>query len=323
MVITRRSMLQALPAAAALPVSAFAQPAWPTRPIRLVVPFTAAGTTDILARMLAERISATLGQPVIADNRPGAGGNIGAEVVAKAEPDGYTVIFGTIATGASGYALYRHLSFGPSDFTAVGLMAKVPNVIIARKNLPAKTLAEVIALAKEKPGALTYGSAGAGVSPQLAFELMRSQAGIEVIHVPFRGAAPMATEVLAGRIDLGADNLSSSIENIRTGGVLGIAVSGAQRSPALPDVPTVAETLPGFEATAWFGVQAPAKTPRPIVEKMSAAIDAAVKEPAMRAKIAEQGGEAVGGSPESFQRFIDREVDKWGKLIRDINLRLD
>ena len=298
--------------------------AWPTRPVRLVVPFPAGGTTDLLARIIAEPLGARLGQPVVVENRGGAGGNIGADVVAKST-DGHTLLMATIGTAAINYGLYRTtMPYKPDDLAAVSNVAVVPNVIIASPQLPAKTLQEVVALAKRRREGLTIGSSGNGSSLHLTGELLREAAGIDLIHVPFRGSGPMLTEVIAGRVDLAVDNLPSSLGHIQDGRLRALAVTTERRSPALPDVPTTREAgYPQVDAVAWFGVQVPARTPPRILERLAAEIQAVVKDPVVRAKIAEQGAEPVGDSPEQFQNFIRREIARWGEVIRRANVTVD
>jgi tripartite-type tricarboxylate transporter receptor subunit TctC len=298
--------------------------AYPNRTIRLVVPFTPAGTTDIAARILAERLTQRLGQQVVVENRAGAGGNVGSDMVAKAEPDGYTLLMCTISSGAINYSLYGpRMPYKPEDLAGAGLMLKVPNAIFVTNDLPVRTLRELVDYVKARPGQLNHGSSGVGTSLHLTGELLKASAGIEMTHVPFRGAGPMLQEVIAGRIQVTVDNLPSVIGHIRDGRLRALAVTTAARSPALPDVPTTAEAgFPRGEATAWFGVQAPARTPRPIIERLGAEIDAVTKEPETRAKIAELGGMPPGltpdggTSPETFEAFVRSEIAKWTEVVR-------
>lgn len=331
MTLHRRALLGA---AGLLPLAALplrAQPAWPARPVKFIVPFAPAGTTDIAARILAERLQTRLGQPFPIENRAGAGGNIGSEVVARADPDGYTILMQTVSSGAINYALYAgQIGYKPSDLANVGLLIKVPNVIFVNNNLPVKTLRELVALAKSKPGMLNHGSSGAGTSLHMAGELLKLEAGIQMTHVPFRGAGPMLAEVMAGRVEVGVDNLPSAIGHIRDGRLRALAVTTATRSAALPDVPTTAEEgLPGVEATGWFGVQAPARTPKPIVAKLGGEIDAIVKDPVTWTKLADLGGMKPdltpdgGTSPEAFERFVAAEVTKWAEVVRRSGAKVD
>jgi tripartite-type tricarboxylate transporter receptor subunit TctC len=324
---TRRTALAAaagLGLAAAPGRPARAQQGWPSRTIRLVVPFTPAGTTDIAARILAERLTQRLGQQVIVENRPGAGGNVGSEVVAKSDPDGYALLMGTVSSAAINHSLYGpRMPYRPEDLAGAGLMLRVPNLIFVTNALPVRTLAELVAHAKARPGQLNHGSSGAGTSLHLTGELLKTVAGIDMTHVPFRGSGPMLQEVIAGRIEVAVDNLPSVIGHVRDGRLRPLAVTARERSPALPDVPTTAEAgFPEVEATAWFGVQAPARTPRPIIERLGAEIDAVVKEPETARRIAELGGMKPGLTPDggttpaAFEAFIREEIAKWAEVVR-------
>jgi len=333
----RRALLGAtalLPLAPALrPGTARAADAtdWPNRPVRFIVPFTPAGTTDIAARILATRLQQRLGQPFPVENRAGAGGNIGSDLVAKADPDGYTILMQTVSSGAINYELYgKEMPYKPEDLAAVGLLIKVPNVIFVTPSLPVKTLGELVALAKQKPGQLNIGSSGAGTSLHMTGELLKLEAGIQMTHIPFRGAGPMLAEIMSGRVEVGVDNLPSAIGHIRDGRLRALAVTTNVRSPALPDVPTTAEAgYPGVEATGWFGVQAPAKTPKPIINKLGAEIDAIVNEPETWAKLADLGGMKPGltpdggTSPEAFETFVKAEVKKWAEVVRRSGAKVD
>ncbi|WP_043363754.1 tripartite tricarboxylate transporter substrate binding protein [Belnapia sp. F-4-1] len=324
MIVTRRAALAAGAGLLAAPAIARAQETWPARPVRLVVPFTPAGTTDIAARILAERLTQRLGQNVVVENRPGAGGNIGSDAVVHADPDGYTLLMCTVSSGAINYSLYgAKMPYKPDALAGAGLMLQVPNAIFVTNSLPVKTLKELVDYVKARPGRLNNGSSGIGTSLHLTGELLKSATGIQMQHVPFRGAGPMLQEVIAGRIEVAVDNLPSVIGHLREGRLRPLAVTTTQRSPALPDVPTTAEAgFPDVEATAWFGVQAPARTPRPIIDRLGREIDAAVKEPETRAKIADLGGMAPGltpdggTTPEAFERFIQAEIAKWTEVVR-------
>ena len=324
MIVTRRTALAAGAGLLAAPAIVGAQEAWPARPVRLVVPFTPAGTTDIAARILAERLTQRLGQNVIVENRPGAGGNIGSDAVVHADPDGYTLLMCTVSSGAINYSLYgAKMPYKPDALAGAGLMLQVPNAIFVTNALPVKTLRELVDYVKARPGQLNNGSSGIGTSLHLTGELLKSVAGIQMQHVPFRGAGPMLQEVIAGRIEVAVDNLPSVIGHLREGRLRPLAVTTKQRSSALPDVPTTAEAgFPDVEATAWFGVQAPARTPRPIIDRLGTTIDAIVKEPETRAKIADLGGMAPGLTPDggttpaAFERFIQAEIAKWTEVVR-------
>ena len=331
--LPRRALLGAAATLPFLPALARAQGAasWPARPVRFIVPFAPAGTTDIAARILAARLQQRLGQPFPIENRAGAGGNIGSDVVAKAEPDGYSILMQTVSSGAINYALYgQDIPYKPQDLANVGLLIRVPNVIFVTNALPVRTLQELVALAKKQPGKLNHGSSGAGTSLHMTGELLKLEAGIQMTHVPFRGAGPMLAEIMAGRIEVGVDNLPSAIGHIRDGRLRALAVTTATRSPALPDVPTTAEAgLPGVEATGWFGVQAPARTPKPIIEKLGAEINAVVAEPETWAKLADLGGlkpdliPGGGTSPEAYEKFVAAEVTKWAEVVRRSGAKVD
>jgi tripartite-type tricarboxylate transporter receptor subunit TctC len=337
MTITRRATLGAalsmpgllLPGAAR--AQAAAQGWAPTRPIRIVVGFPPAGTTDIAARLLSEPLGRRLGQSVVVENRPGAGGNIGNDVVAKAEPDGHTLLMQTISGGAINYALYgARMPVKPEDLAAVGLMLRVPNAIFVSTQVPARTLAELVALAKARPGVLNHGSSGAGTSLHMTGELLKLEAGIDMTHVPFRGAGPMLQEIIAGRVEVGVDNLPSVIGHLRDGRLRPLAVTTKERSPAMPEVPTTAEAgFPGVEATAWFGLQAPARTPAPILKRISDELNVIIRDPDMRSKLADLGGMPPnltpdgGTSPETFDAFVKAEITKWAEVVRRSGARVE
>lgn len=319
----RRGFLAVL---AAAPLPALAQPAcrtcregdWaPQRPVRLIVPFAAGGSTDVTARLVAEALGQRLGQPVVVENRPGAGGNIGAEAVARAAPDGHTLLFSTSSTHATNPALYRNLPFHPlRDFAPIGQVAFVPNLFVAHPDVPARNLAELVTLAKVRPGSLNYGSAGPGTSQHLAAALFTSRAGIEVQHVPYRGGAPAVTDLLGDKIQFMASPLVEVIEHVRANRLRALAVTTARRSPLLPETPTVAETLPGYEVALWNGLLAPAGTPADAVRRIAQETQAALRSPEMRERLAQQGSEPVGSGPEEFASFITAEIPKWAELVR-------
>ena len=315
-----RRILLAAPTLA-LPAAAQWQP---TRSIRLVVGFTPAGTTDIAARILAERLTQRLGQSGLVENRPGAGGNVGADVVAKSEPDGHTLLMQTISSGAINYSLYgARMPIRPEDLAAVGLLLRVPNAIFVNNAVPVTTLAELVALLRARPGQLNIGSSGIGTSLHMTGELLKLATGVQITHVPFRGSGPMLQEMIAGRIEVGVDNLPSVIGHLREGRLRPLAVTTAARSPALPNVPTCAEAgFPAIEATAWFGVQAPARTPAAVIERLGAEINAVVQDAVSWARLAELGGmkpdlQPDGGTnPAGFERFIQAEIVKWTEVVR-------
>ena len=331
----RRALLAAAGGSAAL-VSASGrlraqEVAWPTRPLRLLVPFPPAGTTDITGRIAAEMLGPRLGQPVVIENRAGATGNIGSEAVARAEADGYTLLLCTISTASINYALWgARMPVKPEDFAAVALLIRVPNVVFVPASSPFRTVAELVAAAKGKPGALNYGSSGSGGSPHMTMEMLKLRTGADIAHVPFRGAGPMLVETMAGRLDAGCDNMPSCIGHIRDRRLKALAVSSARRAPSLPDVPTMAEAgVPDFEATAWFGVQAPARTPASVVARLGTDLDAVTRDPAYRSRIAELGGDPPGLTPEggttpaAFDAFIRAEIAKWAEVVRMSGAKVD
>lgn len=330
MTITRRTALGA-GLAATMPLPALAQAPWPARTIRFLVPFPPAGTTDIAGRIAAELLSQRLGQQVIVENRAGATGNIGAEAIARSEPDGYNFLVCTISTAAINYSLWgARMPVKPEDLAAVGLLIRVPNVVFVPAASPVRDVAGLIAAAKARPGALNYGSAGSGGSPHMTMEMFKLRAGVDLTHVPFRGAGPMLVEAVAARLEAGCDNMPSCIGHIRDGRLRALAVSSAKRSAALPDVPTLAEAgIPDFEATAWFGIQAPARTPRPIVERVGAELDAITRDPAYLARIRELGGappdltEAGGTTPAAFETFIAAEIRRWAEVVKVSGAQVD
>lgn len=296
----------------------------PARSIRIVVGFTPAGTTDIAARILAERLTQRLGQSVVVENRPGAGGNVGADVVAKAEPDGHTLLMQTVSSGAINYPLYgARMPIRPEDLAPVGLLIRVPNAIFVANAVPATTLAELVALLRARPNQLNIGSSGIGTSLHMTGELLKLATGVQITHVPFRGSGPMLQEVISGRIEVAVDNLPSVIGHFRDNRLRPLAVTTATRSPALPEVPTTAEAgFPAIEATAWFGLQAPARTPAPVIERLGAEVNAAVQDPTTWARLADLGGmkpdlQPDGGTnPGAFGAFIQAEIAKWTEVVR-------
>lgn len=322
MTIRRRPLIAGL---VTLPAIGLAQePPFPSRPVRNIVNFPPGGTTDIAARIYAERLQARLGQPVPVENRGGATGNIGGEAVARATPDGYTVLSTAVSPAAINYALFgARMPYKPEDLAAVGLYLRVPNVIMVHPSQPMRSIQDLVEAAKAQPGRLNYGSAGSGGSPHMAMEMFLLRTGTRMTHVPFRGAGPMLIEAVSGRLEVSVDNIPSCIGHIRDGRLRALAVTGHVRSSVLPDVPTLAETVvPGFEATAWFGMQAPARTPRAAIDRLGAEIDAISKEPMVRSKLAELGAElpnltADGGtSPATFEAFIKSEIEKWAEVVR-------
>jgi tripartite-type tricarboxylate transporter receptor subunit TctC len=298
---------------------------YPTRPIRLVVPFPAGGTTDILAREVGQRLSVSFGQPVVIDNRPGAAGNIGSDLVAKSAPDGYTLLMCTVSTHAINPNLYAKLPYDHvKDFAPVILVAGVPNVLEVTPSLPVNTVSDLIKLAKEKPGQINFASSGSGTSIHLSGELFKTMAGVDMTHVPYKGSAPAITDLMGGQVQVMFDNLPSSLQQIKAGKLRAIAVTSAQRAPSLPNVPTIAESgLAGFEASSWFGVVAPAGTPQAIIARINADINQWLQSPDAKEKLLAQGAAAAGGTPEQFAAYIRTETEKWAKVVKASGAKVD
>jgi tripartite-type tricarboxylate transporter receptor subunit TctC len=323
----RRRILM-LAGAAALPGlarPARAQAAWPDRPLRVIVPFPPGGSNDIIARQLAEALREPLGQPVVVENRAGAGGNVGADAVAKAAPDGTTLLLTAPGPLAINEHLFRGMPFNPArDFAPVALVASVPIVLMVAPALPVRSVAELVALAKREPGRVAFGSSGNGSTNHLAGELFKAMAGVEIVHVPYRGAAPAMTDLVAGQIQMMFDNMPAALPQVREGRVRGLAVAGATRAAALPELPTVAESgLPGFEAEAWFGLVAPAATPPAARRRLEEAVARVLADPALRARFAGGGAEPGTGVGETFGTFIAAERAKWGRVVESSGARAD
>ncbi|HET9822526.1 MAG TPA: tripartite tricarboxylate transporter substrate binding protein [Burkholderiaceae bacterium] len=329
--IERRSLLLAT-LSLALPLAAAAQGAWPAKPVRIVVPFPPAGTTDILARALAPELQRVFGQPFVIENKPGAGGNNGSAEVAKAAPDGATFLMGTVGTHAINPALYPRMPYDHvKDFVPVTLVAGVPNVLVVNPALAQKyginTVADLVRVAKENPGKLNFASSGNGTSIHLSGELFKSMTGTFMVHIPYRGSGPALIDLMAGSVDLMFDNLPSSLPHIRSGKLKAIAVTSAARSSALPDVPTVEEAggpaLKGYEASSWFGLLAPAGTPKDIVDRVQAESAKALATPAMKERLQSQGAIPSGNTSAEFARFIADETAKWAKVVKASGAKVD
>ena len=321
----RRQFLHLAAGAAALPaVSRFAwAQAYPTRPVRIIVGFAAGGSSDIVARLIGQWLSERLGQQFIIENRPGAGSNIGTEAVVNAAPDGYTLLMIT-AANAINASLYDKLNFNLiRDLAPVASIMRVPNVMEVHPSFPAKTVPEFIAYAKANPGKINYASAGNGTSQHVSAELFRLLAGINMQHVPYRGAGPALTDLLGGQVDVMFDTLPASIEHIKTGRLRALAVTTANRSEAVPAVPTVKEFLPGYEASSPYGIGTPRNTPVEIAATLNREINAALADPKMKARLAEMGGIVEPGSPADFGKFIAEETEKWAKVICAANIKAE
>jgi tripartite-type tricarboxylate transporter receptor subunit TctC len=292
----------------------------------VVVPFPAGGTTDIFARHIGDRLARAFGQNFVIDNRGGAGGNIGSDAVSKAEPDGYTLLVGTVGTHAINSSLYARMPYDPlKDFAPVAFLAGVPNILeVNPKNVKAKTVQEFITEAKSTPKRLNFASSGNGTSIHLSGEMFKQMTGVDIVHVPYRGSGPAVSDLIAGQVDLMFDNLPSSIEHVRAGSLRGIAVTSAKRTSALPDVPTIAESgVPGFEASSWFAIFAPAKTPKEIVDKINAEVRRAVQDPELQKRFADIGGEIRTYSPDELREFVKSELEKWAKVVKESGAKIE
>ncbi len=323
--LRRRRFLRLAISAAALPaVSRFAfAETYPTHPVRIIVGFAAGSTTDTLARLIGQWLSQRLGQQFVIENRPGAGGNVGAEAVVRSTPDGYTLLMVPPAVAANA-ALYPHLSFDfIRDTEPVAGVVRVPNVVEVNPAVPVKSIPELIAYAKANPGKLSFASAGIGTASHLAGQLFNKMAGVNLQHVPYRGDGPAMADLVAGNVQVGFATMTSSIGFIRAGKLRPLAVTTTARSAALPDVPTVAEFVPGFEASSWFGVAAPKGTPADIVDSLNQQINAGLAAPAIKDRIADMGGMSLAGSPADFGKLIAEETDKWGKVIREAGIKAE
>lgn len=322
-----RSLLLATAAlllAALLPATAHAQ-GWPAKPIRLVVPFPPGGTPDILSRLLGQRAAHRLGQPVVVDNRPGAGGNVAMEIVARSAPDGYTVVMGTIGTCALNPSLYANLPFSVQrDFAPVMLVGSIANLLAVHPSVPATSVKELVALAKARPGTLTYASSGFGSSLHVAGELFRGAATVDLVHVPYKGSQPALMDLVAGQVNLIFDNMPSVLPMVQAGKVRPLAVTGAKRSRLFPGLPTMAEAgYPEAGIAPWYGLLAPARVPEPVLAKLNAAFNEALRDPAVQKRLAEIDLEPAGGSGAQFGALIAAETDKWGRVIREKGIRAE
>ena len=297
---------------------------WPNRPIKLVVPFAAGGTTSILGRAMADKLAPLLGQPVVVDNRPGAGGNVGMDAVAKSEPDGYTLLMGPIGL-AINPALYSKMSFDPlRDLAPIGLYAGVPNLLVVHPSVPAQSLKELIALFKANPGKYNYASNGNGTSSHLAAEMLKSSAGVDIVHIPYKGGAPAMADLLAGQVTMLFDQMPAVLPQVKGGKVRALGVSSAQRSAAAPEVPSLAEAgLPGFDMTVWFGLLAPARTPPAVLQRVNAEMGKVLQDPEFRTFLAGLGVSPLGGSPEAFASFMQAETQRWAQVVKASGARID
>jgi tripartite-type tricarboxylate transporter receptor subunit TctC len=319
-----RGLLAALVCLAACDAVA-ADSAYPLRPVRFIVPFAPGGSTDTLARTLAQKLSEALGQQVVVDNRSGGNGNIGTELVARAAPDGHTIVLGYIANLGIGPSLYAKLPFDPvKDFAPVTLLAVAPNILVAHPSVPVKNVRELVAYAKANPNKVNYASAAVASLGHLAGELLNSLAGIQMQHVPYKGSGQAVIDLLAGQVQVMVSGMSSVMPHIRGGKLRPLAVTGAQRSPAVPEVPTIAEAgYPGFEASAWYSVMAPAGTPKPVVARLNGEILRALKMPEVKDRLENVGFEIVGSSPEQCGTYIRNEIVKWAKVVKASGIKAE
>jgi len=323
-VLTRLAHAALIAAAAFAAPGAHAQQHWPDKPIRFVVPYPPGGGTDVIARIVQERFQATLGQPIIIENRGGAAGSLGTDVVAKAPSDGYTVLF-TLSSHTINPSIYPKLPFNTvKDFEPVGTVASLPQILVANLQLPVNNVAELIALAKAKPDSLSFASVGNGSPGHLAGELFKLRTGVKIAHIPYRGGGPAVTDVMGGQVPLLWVSIPAAAQFVKTGKLKALAVSTTKRSAAFPDVPTMQEAgVADFEVDSWYAMFVPAKTPKAIVEKLNAALNTIVREPDIRDKLLAQGSEGVGGTPDALGRTVDHELVKWAKLAKDANIRAD
>jgi tripartite-type tricarboxylate transporter receptor subunit TctC len=326
----RRALLALVAASALAGIAPAHAQSWPTKPVRIVVPFPAAGTTDIVARSLGAELQKMWGQSVVIDNRPGAGGNIGADAVAKSAPDGYTLLMGTVGTHAINAALFAHngqkMPFDPvKDFVPVTLCAAVPNVMVINPKLPVNSVSEFIQYAKTNPGKVNMASSGNGTSIHLTGELFKTVTGIYMVHLPYRGSAPALTDLIAGNVNVMFDNLPSALPHIKSGRIKALAVTSKNPSAALPGVPTIEQAagLKDFDASSWFGLFAPAGTPRAIVDKIQGDVTKALAVPEVRERFLSQGAEPGGNTPDQFSAFIKSETEKWARVVKVSNAKVD
>lgn len=305
-------------------VSAAAQTGYPAKPVRLIIPFSAGGGTDIFARLIGRKLQDNVGQPFVPDNRAGAAGIIGCELVARAEPDGYTLLMGTTGTHTTNPAVYSKLPYDPlADFEPISLVAESPFVLLVHPSLPARNIKELIALAKKRPGQLTYGSSGIGSSSHLGFELFNLMAGIKGVHVPYKGLAPAMTDTAAGQLAMTWNSITASAEFIKAKRVRALGIGSEKRSPLMPDIPTIAEGgLPGYELGSWYGMFAPARTPQSIVRRLHQEIVKAIADPGIKAQLVALGAQGVGSTPEEFRAVLRADIAKWAQVAREANVKV-
>jgi tripartite-type tricarboxylate transporter receptor subunit TctC len=297
---------------------------WPAKPVRIIVPFPAGGSADLMPRAVAEKLARKWGQPIIVDNRPGAAGNIGADAVFRADPDGYTLMSSPPPPLVINKLLYPRLSYDADEFVPITVIGAIPNVLLVNPQVPAASVAQLIAYAKANPGKLNYASQGSGATSHLTTELFKSMAGgLQITHIPYKGTAPALTDLLAGQVDMMFDNLGVSLPQVRAGKLKALAVASRTRFPGLPDVPALAETLPGFESLAWFGIVAPPKTSRAIAEKVAVGVQQALKLADVRKRLADLSAEPLGYGPAETAAFMREETERWGAVIREAHVKVE
>lgn len=302
---------------------AFGQAEFPNRPVRIIVPFPAGGSADAMPRLISARLAEKWGQPVIVDNRSGAGGNLGADVVAKAEPDGHTLLASAPGPIAIHQALYKKLSFDPGAFVPVTILALIPNVLVVNPNVPANSVQKLIAFAKANPDKLNYASQGSGSTAHLSAELFKSMAGVKMVHIAYKGAAPAVADLLGGQVDLMFENIAGALPHVKAGKLRMLGVGTEKRIDAVRDVAAISESLPGYVAVAWFGVVAPPKTPLALAARISADMRDALRDPEVVRHMADRSATPVGGTPEETARFIRAETQRWSKVIRDAAVQVE
>ena len=297
---------------------------WPAKPVRIVVPFPAGGSADLMPRIVAEKLTEKWAQPVIVDNRPGAAGNIGADAVFRSDPDGYTLMSSPPPPLVINKILYPKLTYDPDQFVPISVIGAIPNVLLVNPQVGANSVAELIAIAKANPGKLNYASQGNGTTSHLTAELFKTMAGgLQITHIPYKGTAPALTDLIAGQVDMMCDNLGVSLPHVRTGKLKALAVASRRRFPGLPNVPALAETLPGFESIAWFGIVAPPKTSPAIAEKVATGVQEALKMPDVQKRLADLSAEPMGLGPGETAVFMRQEVERWGAVIRAAGVKLE
>jgi tripartite-type tricarboxylate transporter receptor subunit TctC len=308
----------------AFATAALAQ-AYPTKPIKLIVPFPPAGSTDLSARAVAGKLGERLGQPVIIENKPGAGGNIGGDLAAKSAPDGYTLFVGTVGTNAINAGLYSKMPFDHlKDFAPVILLSKTSNVLVVNPSLPVNSVQDLIRLAKSKPNEVTFASSGVGTSIHMSGELFKSMAGVQMTHIPYKGSGPMLIDIMSGQVNLAFDNVSAALPHIKSGRLKPIATTGTVRPPSLPDLPTMQEAgLAGYDSTSWNAIFVPAGTPKPIIDRLNKELDAILNSAETKKFFLDQGAEAGGGTPEQLDAFVRAETAKWAKVVKESGAKAD